>query len=78
MNKSSSSFGWKTVFEGNIGKRLFVLHDEVGDRHGVVLRILSVGKDIVEGETDSGVRQWLHLSTVLKVKVLEDRKEGAN
>lgn len=64
---------WKPVFEQLKGKRVLIERRENGEIYStVVLKITTVTNGIVEGMTDKGVRQWLLLSTIQKVKEVSD------
>ena len=71
MTPDSSGRAWDGVLRSQQGRRIFVLHDEAGNQHGVVLRVEKVQDGVLEGVTDHGRKYWLRLDSIIKVKSLD-------
>ena len=59
---------YASILKEQIGNRLLVVHTENGIDHGVVLRIEAVDDKIVTGVTDRGIKHWITLDTIIKVR----------
>jgi hypothetical protein len=68
---NSSTRAWDAVLKSQQGKRIFILHDEAGNQHGVVLRVEQIHDGVLEGTTDHGRRYWLRLDSIIKIKSLD-------